>query len=403
MALGDCPAYEDLAVEREQAATLWVAGQMSRCSHDSVATGLYGGLLLRDGQVGASLIWLEKSLLLDPDQPGVAADYALALAAIGETDASSALAQQVLNRNDVPGDLETLLDDLIRRSAWEYGFQVVVGAGVSNNIAFEPDLDSLELTFGDDGRALIPLADPSSAQTQTFDQQSAQWTGRYSRGDIVVTPRLGVSARSAGEIETAEYRSVAYDVWLRKGATALGVGGSDVSFATDQDRREWFVGVDRTLAVQSPCALAVGARYEQIDNVQDLYDARTWTVVADALCPNGWELQAALGWDFARNDRAGGDKRTMAIAAAQTWALSEGSLRLSGDLVRESDADKYSEFLARGAPRVVDTLRLGASWEWPLTARWSVLSQISHVNQMSNMSLFDVTGSEISISVIYKR
>ena len=171
MALGDCPAYEDLAVEREQAATLWVAGQMSRCSHDSVATGLYGGLLLRDGQVGASLIWLEKSLLLDPDQPGVAADYALALAAIGETDASSALAQQVLNRNDVPGDLETLLDDLIRRSAWEYGFQVVVGAGVSNNIAFEPDLDSLELTFGDDGRALIPLADPSSAQTQTFDQQ----------------------------------------------------------------------------------------------------------------------------------------------------------------------------------------------------------------------------------------
>lgn len=193
LVFADCPSYQDLTLVRAEPALQWVEREMGVCADDSVATGLYGGLLLRNGQVGDALIWLEKSLLLDPEQPGVAADYAVALAGVGEADASSALAEQVLSRSDVPETLEALLDDLSRASLWEHGFQFSLGVGASDNILFEPDLERLELTFGDDGRAQIPLAEPSVPITRGLTQQSVQWSGYFVRGGTEVLPSFDAS------------------------------------------------------------------------------------------------------------------------------------------------------------------------------------------------------------------
>ena len=249
----DCPTYRDLTVVRAEPALTWVEREIGRCADDPTTTGLYGGLLLRDGQVGAALIWLEKSLMLLPEQPGVAADYALALARVGESDASSALAQQVLSRNDVPEGLEGLLDDLVRASFWEQGVQLSVGIGVSDNILFEPDLQSLELTFGDDGRAQVPLADPSAPTTRGLIQQSAQWSGRFSRGETEILPNVGLSVRRADSAALADYQSLSGELWLRQGPSALGVGLTDVASGGNQDREGWFVGYDRVMARTNAC------------------------------------------------------------------------------------------------------------------------------------------------------
>lgn len=397
----DCPTYRDLNTIRVEPALVWVEREMERCADDSVAAGLYGGLLLREGQLGEALIWLEKSLLLDPDQPGVAADYALGLASMGESDASSALAEQVLLRNDIPENLETLLDDLVSASFWEQGVQLSVGIGVSDNILFEPDLEALELTFGDDGVAQVPLAVPSVPETRGLMQQSVQWSGRFSRGEIEILPSVGLSLRRAGGSELADYRSLSSELRVRQGSSEWGLGLNDVSFGGDQDREEFFVSFEHALAQREACELVAKVKHQRITYVQPLYDASRIAAAGKILCAGGWTFDAEIAQNYAVNERAGGDKFTISVAAEKFWSMELGSLRLAGRITEETDREAYSEFLARGAPRTIHTFRMGAVWEVPLNARWALSSQVTRLSQKSNINLFNVSASEIVINMIY--
>ena len=399
----DCPTYRDLTVVRAEPALTWVEREIGRCADDPTTTGLYGGLLLRDGQVGAALIWLEKSLMLLPEQPGVAADYALALARVGESDASSALAQQVLSRNDVPEGLEGLLDDLVRASFWEQGVQLSVGIGVSDNILFEPDLQSLELTFGDDGRAQVPLADPSAPTTRGLIQQSAQWSGRFSRGETEILPNVGLSVRRADSAALADYQSLSGELWLRQGPSALGVGLTDVASGGNQDREGWFVGYDRVMARTNACEFSGKVQYQELSYDESIYDSSITALAGDGVCVEGWEFKAEMSRNQAINDRAGGDKSALVLAVSKTWSMQSGTVQVAGRVTEELDAETYSDFLARGASRKINTYRVAAAWEVPLNARWTVSSQVTHLRQTSNINLFNASGSEIVINMIYTR
>lgn len=399
--VADCPAYSDLTMVRAEPAVKWVGRTMDRCGDDAVATGLYGGLLLRDRQIGAALVWLEKSLLLDPDQPGVAADYALALASVGESDASSALAQQVLTRTDVPDDLESLLDDIARASFWQHGFQFSVGVGASDNILFEPDLELLELTFGDDGRAQVPLAEPSIPVASGLTQQSVQWSGYFARGETEILPSFDASMRRAGGSALPDYRSLSAELWMRSGVSSLGVGLTEVTFGGDQDRDEWFFGVERTLTQFASCELSAGIEYQKVAYAQPVYDAAVSSVIGQAACAGGWEGRAEIARNQAINARAGGDKAVLSLGVTKVLPIQFGTLQLATQVTQEADSEPYSDFLARGAPRSIDTIRLGVVWEIPLGADWTLSSQATHIRQTSNINLFEVTGSEIVINMIY--
>ena len=397
----DCPTYRDLNVVRAESALAWVGREIDRCADDPMTTGLYGGLLLRDGQIGAALIWLEKSLMLLSEQPGVAADYALALARAGESDASSALAQQVLSRNDVPEGLEGLLDSLVRASFWEQGVQLSAGIGVSDNILFEPDLQSLELTFGDDGRAQVPLVDPSAPVTRRLIQQSAQWFGRFSRGGTEILSSVGLSARRADGTELADYESLSGELWMRQGLSALGVGSTEITFGGNQDRKDWFVGYDLVMARTDACKFSTEVQYRESSYSESIYDSSITTVAGEGVCAEGWEFRVEIARNQALNERAGGDKSAVTLAATKTWSMQSGTLQVAGRVSEELDDETYSDFLARGAPRKINTFRVATVWEVPLNTRWTISSQATHLLQKSNINLFNASGSEIVINMIY--
>ena len=54
---------------------------------------MLGALWLEEGEPDQALLWLERSLMLEPEQLGAQADHALALAALGEPAARISLAE----------------------------------------------------------------------------------------------------------------------------------------------------------------------------------------------------------------------------------------------------------------------------------------------------------------------
>jgi hypothetical protein len=69
-----------------------------------------GALWLEEGDAETARVWLERSLLLEPDNLGAQADHALALAALGESAALKELAAAWRARGDVPPGLRQRID-----------------------------------------------------------------------------------------------------------------------------------------------------------------------------------------------------------------------------------------------------------------------------------------------------
>ena len=136
---------------------------------------------------------------------------------------------------------------------------------------------------------------------------------------------------------------------------------------------------------------------------ESIYDSSITALAGDGVCVEGWEFKAEMSRNQAINDRAGGDKSALVLAVSKTWSMQSGSVQVAGRVTEELDAETYSDFLARGASRKINTYRVAAAWEVPLNARWTVSSQVTHLRQTSNINLFNASGSEIVINMIYTR
>jgi tetratricopeptide (TPR) repeat protein len=72
------------------------------CIDNPMFLATLGGLLLEQGDAEQALIWLERSLLIDPGNLGAQADHALTLAALGEPKALEQLTRAWQARTDLP-------------------------------------------------------------------------------------------------------------------------------------------------------------------------------------------------------------------------------------------------------------------------------------------------------------
>ena len=401
-----CPTYADIDASSVPRALAQVEPMMVECQNDPIAAGLYGGLLLRSGQIDEAAVWLEKALLLSPDQPGVQADYALALAAQGDRFSSSEIAGELLQMESVPRDLEAILSSLSEVSRWETRFSASAGVGYSSNIDFVPSLNTLDLTFGDDGVASLPLTEPSSPNAAGFFQQSAVLGFRWSGAGYSVLPSLRVIDRSSAGSSSSDYVSSKGSLQIVDPEQQRGmrVGYGLVDYGSNQDRQELRLGYSQTLqqVEMSSCRLGVSADWwSQSYGGSSLNDTRIYQAGVWGDCAEGRFFAADLSLDRPVNDRVGGDRTRWAVVGGQEVPLELGTLTVSVGWARESDSETYSEFLARGASRSITTFDLGATWKVPLSSNLTASAEAGLVRQTSNVALFDATASEFSLNLIY--
>ena len=155
-----CPTYSNiLSLTLVESLDLVAPKMTSKCGDDAISTGLYGGLLLRAGAVEEAVGWLEKSLLLDPEQRGVRADYALALSSLGDSASGRQIASDLLESGSIPKGLTDVLSSLVSLDQWTAAAQFSITGGYSDNIDYVAELSSLDLTFGEDGVTTFPLVE----------------------------------------------------------------------------------------------------------------------------------------------------------------------------------------------------------------------------------------------------
>lgn len=378
---------------------------MKTCADNPITAGLYGGLLLRDGQLDQALIWLEKSLLMDPEQSTVQADFAVALAAVGDLKASSDLATQVIQRSDVPVSVTGVLENLISNERWGQELQISAGIGAASNVEFVPQLESINLTFGDDGVAKIPLETASRPLKRGIFQQSLSWIALWESGNIKLTPALSVVERTAAGSTGADSQVFSGEVWVEDShnGAVLGGGVINVDFADNYDREEWFVAARyRAATFSSGCQWWVGGRYQERSySSSSAYDEEVRLVTSDLLCQAGWHVGFERSRNDARTDRVGGRRSGTLLSVARQVTAGPGRILLEASYTVERDAEAYSDFFARGEPRQIETVRAGATWKVPLGESLEIAPSLTHVKQSSNIELFNVTGSEFLFNMIY--
>ena len=143
------------ALERE------LSGLMLQCLESSEYFALLGAAQLNSSKVAEALEALERSLLLNPSNGGAQVDYAQALYVQGQLFSALDLNQQLLARDDLPGSLQTVLQQ--RQKSWravtrQVGLQLDALAGYDNNLNGAPEAGQITLTLS--GEPVVLPLDP---------------------------------------------------------------------------------------------------------------------------------------------------------------------------------------------------------------------------------------------------
>lgn len=169
------------------------------CIDNAAFLALLGALWLEQGEAGQALLWLERSLMLEPDVPATLADHALALAAMGERTAAVELLRRWRDRPDVPPALRARLEAAAQsgtvmasgagsrtaavgaRSGLSWRRTVSLLHGHESNLDRSPRLSEITLS-SPDGPIDLPLAVPIVPRAGSAQVADASLQALYSSG-----------------------------------------------------------------------------------------------------------------------------------------------------------------------------------------------------------------------------
>lgn len=377
-----------------------------------------GGLWLEDGEPELALIWLERSLLLDPHNLGAQADHALALAALGEPDGLAALAEGWRNRTDIPPALQ---DKLLRRgaplasaplpkvrlgtvsgSAWVNRAEATLLLGHESNLDRSPRLDEITLT-PPEGPISLPVDTVARRGLAALTDLSWQFARKGPDGQVW---RAGVSvaARAAPHENKTDWHQVQFAVG---GAQTWGPwrGQVDSDFTLiggplNEPFRTWRTRlmVERaTWNCSSQTAMEVESRSQSRTATAD---STTLGLLWATTCPNalvqGWAVGGALRVAVDRpteTGRPGGTQRFWNAGLRLRGRLG-ADIRLDANLryQRAADDEGYNALLDYNARRRLAQTQLALELAKPIGLSWAqgadALLQINAIEQRSNLALF---------------
>lgn len=376
-----------------------------------------GGLLLEDGDAEAARQWLERSLLLDPDNLGAQADHALALSMLGEPDALTELASQWRGRSDLPPALRARLfppshDSLYALPVVRLGLperrrlggqaEASLSMGYETNLDRSPRLSELTLTIPD-GPIVLPVVSAPRPGFALLSAASAQLA--YAPGaTTVLRSGLSLNARTATTQRGTDWHQLqwaAEAVQRGTGWTAQ-VDGSLawIGGALSEPFRVARIGASTEVQV-SQCRTRLSLAFEKRSQSETArLDGRVATWAADLLCPvpgtTAWNASLSFSDGRDRGDsaeRPGGIQELRIYGARLVGLLSsETRVDLSWRANRVHDETGYSVLLEDNARRKLDLQLLSVQLSQALdnlglpgmtaTLQWQL------ARQTSNLKLF---------------
>ncbi len=348
------------------------------CLGDALFLAVYGAMLLEDGDAEQAILWLERSLLLEPDNMGAQADFAIALAMAGEVEPVRALAAAWRLRSDLPPALQARLaaaaDPSSRYAlpAMRLGMpatsrvrsatqgEISVLGGYESNLERSPRLSELTITVPG-GPIVLPVEGTPNSGPAMLANLQFQWAYAPSEPWVV---RLGASASTRvssahpqtdwRHLELAGSAHHARGRWYAQLEGSAGWIGGPLGEPFRQERVALAAG-----GAAAGCRLRAGAEFERrVHRDSRALDARYRGGIFDLQCGIGqsdWTAAMALrfGDDVPDEpDRPGGRQHNDGVGVQLRGSLGAG-VRLEAGLrySRMRDSSGYSELLEDGAIR----------------------------------------------------
>lgn len=414
----------------EQSRTHWPDGLTARrariadlqrlrhlCIDDAAFLALLGALLLEDGDAEQALVWLERSLLLDPDSLGARVDHALALAALGQPGPLQEIADALRHRADVPPPLRARLYPSDQRSvfAWpavrlghalrpDWGAQGEISllTGHEGNLDRSPRLSELALTLPD-GVLVLPVESQPRSGVASLGAAAVQLAYAPQAATVLRTGFI-LAARAASSQRATDWHQwqwaagASHDHNGLRSQLDLSVGGIGGPLGEPYALRRLGLSVEAQLQI---CRVRFTLEREQrVQSRTASLDSRTDAWLASMQCP----LPAGQGWRWMLDLRAGRDEPDSPERPGGLQRTRGAGLRLVGAAWREAlleiglrtgtarDALGYSPLLDNNAPRRMALHQLSVEMALPLhrvdTQRLEAIIKWQAAYQSSNLPLF---------------
>lgn len=387
------------------------------CIDHAAFLATLGALLLELGDAEAALVWLERSLMLNPDGLGARVDHALALSALGEPGALQELAVELRSRTDLPDALRTRLFPTETTSAfalplvrlghelkpqWGVQGEISLLAGHEGNLDRSPRLTELTLTLPDE---IVVLPVESQRRAGAAAIAAAALELAYAPQPATVM-RTGVvlAARAAPRQGATDWRqwqwivSASHGNQDLRGSIDIGLAGVGGPLGEPYTLRR--IGLNLDAHLQS-CRLQLAAETEQRRQRQiGTLDAQINAATGRLQCPLPssrhwhWQMDLRVLRDHPRsNDRPGGLQRGHSAGvrlSGPVWP--EVVLEVGLHASRARDALGYSPLLENNAPRQFDltqfTLELTTPIHLAQGQRLEAVLRWQDARQDSNLPLF---------------
>lgn len=421
-----CPTIDEFEVGAQSRLQQRVDEAPPECENVAGFLALKGRLLLTGGQKEDALVWLEKAVMLAPNEPVILLEYAYAARQLGDVVLAKGIAEQLLAQADMP---RVLREELTQ---WLADFQarpmvlskqyrsVLLGVGYDSNINSGSSQSFLQLTLPS-GNLSLGLDDKLTAQAAWYAQSHLQWRGVYkTTWAEALGVRLGVQARQPfGLRDNFSQQQVDFEVsaahpiwapavrshWVRAQYVEYagqGLVGSLSSGAV------WRAEPALTLLPGSSCRAEKGIDGEYRDYpIERSLNGVAAGVSYAMLCENNnvsSYLHTKLQWDTPVNRaerRAGGDYWKLNIVSTWVWRQQTWQYLASLRWDYQQDTDSYTYFIENGAKRHVNQVGASLEAQYAISAGLKAYLRVESRRQSSNISLFSMKSQGIFSGVIY--
>jgi hypothetical protein len=395
--------------------------QLPSCQNNVPWLMWAGQTLMRYNQYVMASDYIERSLMLEPNNKGAQLEYALALAGSEQPDAALSLVLSLRSEPDMPEHLKSSISGLLTKLSAQQSnvrnviqgrlnspfapqnkFYVSVKAGRDSNLLGAPNLSELSLNFS--GLTFNLSLDSSYlSQPGHYTRTDAGWsrTQQTANGWVWQTwaqARRRSSTVSADAIQEqvsvgSELKSASFFANLQGSGLHSG-GGARYNTQTVSTGYQKGFGVNPVGATSGwVCEFKLGPEWQNRNlNSNSVLSGRYSGFTVQNICQLGTDqtlmLAASNGQD--RNldpNRAGGLQKETSARALLKW----GPLLLEMEAEYKRDTVIYSLLLSENPRKIA---RLGGRAEWQKhLGEYAVHAGLQWSQQRSNLLLFQQKNS----------
>ncbi len=378
---------------------------LAGCLDEPAYLAALGHQLNRRGRYQEASDYLERALMLAPDNTDAAIDYAIALTGIGDTASALSMLDALLDGAELPESLRTALARQRRELAspftaagWMRRIRLGLRLGHDDNLLGAPNLSTLALTTAS-GVLQLPLADSYHARAgsylradleldATLQTGGGQWTvhGAYLQREA---PHVG-EARYGQAHLAAEYSRYANGPGPYLGASVSSLrhpGGS----LYDAEAIHAGIGIPAAAGFLAPCSQRWGGEAQRRSYPANrVLDGRYLGLGAVLSCEGAirWTASVRIGLDTAADQRPGGNQAQTELRLVGLYPMAYGTLLADLQSGSYRDREGYSALLENGLTRSLRRQSLVAEYQVPLGGDFHGAAGVEWVDQQANLSLF---------------